>query len=146
MDGLKKRKHQQMRNEDTDIGASCTRDHGYPPEEGRAARKSYLEVLAPFDTVQLEEIVQEDRFRLPRDGSRVEKALDLAGQLLMELEGDKAAVEFCDGAEMHSSARQKIINATHNFETHIRDHLNGPPRSIVMLGVNGDQEYLLNIL
>jgi len=91
-----------------------------------------------------EDIEQEDIFRIPDGGSLMERSIDMAWQLQIQLEsgpGDDDANDLksdCDADDvLQTSTRKIVVDATRSFLTQMKDERKDTCLSVVVLGESG---------
>ena len=102
-----------------------------------------------IELASAEQIEREDVFT-EREGSLAERVLDLARQLKSQVMGeeDGGGSEHEDKSESGLTAlAAKIVDAVGSLEQQLEDEQNSTPRSVALLGQNGEgKSFLINLL
>jgi len=100
----------------------------------------------PLNCIEAEDINQEDIFQIPFDGSLMVKSIDLVTQLQLQLERppdeDNANDLPSDSDEPddvpQSSVRKIVVEATHSFQTQMKDESKTTCLCVAVLGLSAE--------
>jgi len=123
--------------------------HKKPRLEQSPRHREAAHFLAGKKWTAAEDIEQQDIFRIPAGGSLMERSIDMAWQLQIQLEsgpGDDDANDLksdCDADDVpqtstrETSTRKIVVDATRSFLTQMKDERKDTCLSVVVLGESG---------